>query len=159
MNLFFSRSGGLARSLPRIYSQRFVASSSKEKTDREEIDISALEEQTILLENSDAVSEEDIELKRNKSRLGAGDRRVLFNSPPCNEAIHRFEDTVKYKRRMFGRYGMEASDVPLGIAWPTKQEVEDMKEYEAVMYPETIQQSWERLSKQRAEEKAAIRAR
>lgn len=159
MNVIFSRNCGLAISLPRILSKRFVASAVKEESKKDDLDITSLEEETALPVTDVGLSEEEIEQKRNKSRLNVGDRNVLNNIVPRNEVIHRFQETVKYKRRMVGRYGMQASDAPIGIAWPTKQEVEDAKEYESVLYPETIQQMWEKIAKKNVEEAKAIRAR
>jgi len=40
---------------------------------------------------------------------------------------------------MFGRYG-ESSNVDPGLAWPTTEDLEDIREYESVAYPLTIQE-------------------
>lgn len=47
--------------------------------------------------------------------------------------------TVKYVRKMYGRYGA-ASGVNPSICFPLKEELEDTKEYEKVAFPKTIPQ-------------------
>lgn len=85
------------------------------------------------------MSEEELEKICDKSRLLSGHRNLVHDRPPYSESKHRFHDTVKYKRRMYGRYG-DASNVDPGLAWPTAEDIEDVKEYERIMYPLTIQE-------------------
>ncbi|KAI4489569.1 hypothetical protein M0802_011006 [Mischocyttarus mexicanus] len=109
----------------------------------------------------DTSPEDDFELeqKMNKSRLNKHHRNILFGQHPYDEPIERFHNTVKYKKRMLGRYGMKAVKEPAGFAWPTPEEVDDMKEYERVAYPYSIQEEWARIKEKHREEAETIRAR
>lgn len=97
--------------------------------------------------------------KRNKSRLNPQHRNILLGQRPYDEPIEWFHNTVKYKKRMLGRYGMKAVEVPAGFVWPTPKEVEDMKEYERVAYPYSIQEEWVRIEEKNRKEAEAIKAR
>lgn len=92
---------------------------------------------TTSIEN--VLSEREVERICNKSRLNHGHRNLVNGRQPYNEPVHRFHNTVKFKRRMYGRYG-ETSNVYPGLAWPTAEDLEDQREYERVAYPLTIQQ-------------------
>jgi Growth arrest and DNA-damage-inducible proteins-interacting protein 1 len=39
---------------------------------------------------------------------------------PYEQPMSWFHHSIKYKKRMFGRYGIDGSDIPLGALWPTK---------------------------------------
>ncbi|KZC08868.1 PREDICTED: putative golgin subfamily A member 6-like protein 3 [Dufourea novaeangliae] len=112
------------------------------------------EEEPVFLEKTS-----DIEHKRNKSRLTTAHRNMLFGRKPHDEPYMWFHQTVKYKRRMLGRYGMEAVGAPAGLSWPTREEVEDAKEYERVAYPLTIQESWQKFKEDRKMREEATMAR
>lgn len=161
MNRFLSNKfinvGGI--SLPRVFSKRFYASVAKEETAEGNLDIAELEKQANLPESSVGLTEEEIDQKRNKSRLFEGDRNVVHDVAPRIEVIQRFHTTVKYKRKIFGRYGMKACDAPIGIAWPTKEEVEDAKEYESTAYPQTLEEMWTTIAEKKRQETERIRAR
>lgn len=60
---------------------------------------------------------------------------------------------------MLGRYGMEALDVPAGLAWPTPEEVEEQKEYERVAYPISIQEQLQKIKEEKKEKEEALMAR
>lgn len=100
------------------------------------------------------LSETEIKMICDKSRLSIGHRNLVNGRMPYDEPVHRFHNTVKYKRRMYGRYG-NASDVDPGLAWPTAEDLEDVREYETVAYPLTIQEMQrnesERLEKEHRE--------
>lgn len=87
----------------------------------------------------DVLSEKDVERMCNKSRLNPGHRNLVNGRLPYDVPVHRFHNTVKYKRRLYGRYG-ESSNVYPGLAWPTTEDLEDIREYEKVAYPLTIQE-------------------
>lgn len=92
---------------------------------------------TATVEN--VMSEEELERICNKSRLNKGHRNLINGRMPYDNPMHRFHHTVKYKRKMYGRYGY-SSNVDPGLAWPTNEDLEDIKEYEKVAYPLTIQE-------------------
>lgn len=92
---------------------------------------------TATVEN--VLSEEEVERICNKSRLNPGHRNLVNGKLPYNNPVHRFHNTVKFKRRMYGRYG-DASNVHPGLAWPTVEQLNVIREYESVAYPLTIQE-------------------
>ncbi|XP_017883465.1 growth arrest and DNA damage-inducible proteins-interacting protein 1 [Ceratina calcarata] len=101
----------------------------------------------------------ELNRKRNKSRLSTAHRNVLLEQRPYDESIEWYHDTVKYKKRILGRYGMKALGVPAGLAWPTPQEVEEAKEYENFKYPRSIQDRFETIMEQKKKEEEATMAR
>lgn len=56
---------------------------------------------------------------------------------------------------MAARFGSQTG-IPLGIAWPTKAELEDMLEYEQVAHPFTLQEMMEAKRKQRQAERESL---
>lgn len=122
-----------------------------------EIDLSEVTDEPIFSE--DVAEQQELERKRNKSRLEPGDRKRLFDERPYNKSLMWYHDTVRYKKRMLGRYGMDAVDVTPGVAWPTQEKVADAKEYERVAFPITLHQEWARIAKAKAQREAEMRAR
>jgi len=100
-------------------------------------DIQETEVVTDAIEN--VISEKEVKIICNKSRLNKAHRNLLNGQVPYDEPVHRFHNTVKYKRRMYGRYG-DSSKVYPGLAWPTAEDLEDIREYEKIAYPLTIQE-------------------
>lgn len=103
--------------------------------------------------------QEEIDIKRNKSRLQEGHRRILNGMRPYDKSMEWYHDTVKYKKRMLGRYGLNAMDVTAGVAWPTPAEIEVQKEYIRVAYPHSLHESWAKIKKDNEEKEARIRER
>ncbi|CAL7942389.1 unnamed protein product [Xylocopa violacea] len=101
----------------------------------------------------------EIEKKRNKSRLSEEHRNILFDQKPYDRPIEPFHNTVKYKKRILGRYGMHALGVPAGLAWPTPEQVEDSKEYESLLYSPDIQDRLRKIIEEKKEKEEAIIAR
>jgi hypothetical protein len=52
-----------------------------------------------------------------------------------------YHDSVWYRKRMLGRYGIEAVGFTPAIAWPTMEEVEDAKYVERLLYPQSISET------------------
>jgi hypothetical protein len=104
--------------------------------------------ETVTTTADKVMSENEIKEICNKSRLNDGHRNLVNDQLPYNKPVHRYHHTVKYKRRMYGRYG-DSSNVNPGLAWPTASDLEDIREYEKVAYPLTIQEmqqnAWNRL--------------
>ncbi|KAG5321264.1 G45IP protein, partial [Pseudoatta argentina] len=126
---------------------RFLATQAKD----EAIDITAADEQPIY--SNEPQYQEELTKKRNKSRLNPKDRNILMDKPPYEQPIEWYHNTVRYKKRMLGRYGFEGNKEPAGFAWPTPKEVKIMQEYERVAFPESLQERWKKL-----EEKKQIKA-
>ena len=125
------------------------------------VDIVLIEEASAATDEHDdtvAKKEEELERKRNKSRLNPQHRNLLHGKMPYSEPMAWFHETVKYKRKLYGRYG-HASGVHPGIMWPTREELEEIKEYESVAYPYTIQELMARVEEKKKEEQAVLKAR
>ncbi|KAF7386432.1 hypothetical protein HZH68_013564 [Vespula germanica] len=143
-----------------ILSSRYFASKTeKDVIVSDEKSIYESAEETPIYDSEQQEKNDELEKKRNKSRLNPHHRNILFGQRPYNESIEWFHNTVKYKKRILGRYGMKAVEMPVGFAWPTPEEVEDMKEYERVAYPYSIQEEWDRIEEKNRKEAEAIRAR
>ncbi|KAF4529861.1 hypothetical protein B566_EDAN017682 [Ephemera danica] len=117
-------------------------------------------------ENFDFTEEdlaEDLELelenKRNKSRLNPQHYNILHGRAPYDEPQAWFHHSVKYKRRLIGRYGLDACNAPPGIMWPTKEDLEDQLEYERLKNPDSLQTMVQRIAEKKAAERSAIMKR
>ncbi|XP_076758152.1 growth arrest and DNA damage-inducible proteins-interacting protein CRIF [Xylocopa sonorina] len=115
------------------------------------------EEEPVYLDET--VNTLELERKRNKSGLTKAHRNVLFGQNPYDEPKEWYHNTVRYKRRILGRYGMNALGVPAGLAWPTPEEVEDAKEYERVLYSLDIQDRFKKIQEEKKRNEEAIMAR
>ncbi|XP_034249789.1 growth arrest and DNA damage-inducible proteins-interacting protein 1 [Thrips palmi] len=100
---------------------------------------------SILLGEEDDPSAEDerIQKIRDISGLRPSHRNIANRVLPSEEKTLPHEFTVRYNKKMFGRYGYESGVNP-SICWPSKYELEDKKEYESVAYPYTIAEVAER---------------
>ncbi|KAL3269855.1 hypothetical protein HHI36_008913 [Cryptolaemus montrouzieri] len=116
------------------------------------LNIEKLEQESAVVDVVDEETkfrEEQIERSRNKSRLNPADRNFLFDINPFPEEIHWYHGTLKYKRRLYGRYGKDSGIDP-SICWPTDQELQDSVEYEKVAHPFTIPEMIQMAQKERA---------
>ncbi|XP_065078301.1 large ribosomal subunit protein mL64 [Ochlerotatus camptorhynchus] len=113
------------------------------------------------VEDDDQLAEREarIEQLRNKSRLLPQHRNMLHNQRPYGESQSWIHETVKYKRMMLGRYGLEESQVDPRICYPTKAEALEKAEYERVAFPKTLQEMMEENRKAQQEKAARIRTR
>lgn len=118
------------------------------------------EDLTLYLINEDDVEsrEENINKKRNKSRLLDGDRRRLHQQVPYDEPQSWVHTTLEYQRKMYGRYGA-ASGVDPRLLFHTPDEAEDLTEYERIAYPHTLEKMIEISKREKEEKEAAIRKR
>ncbi|XP_076265992.1 growth arrest and DNA damage-inducible proteins-interacting protein CRIF [Rhynchophorus ferrugineus] len=90
-----------------------------------------------VVEDELLLKEEELERKRNKSRLKDHHRNMLHDNTPIQEAQFWHQGTLKYLRRLYGRYGA-ASGVDPALCWPVKAELHDAIEYEQIKYPKTV---------------------
>ncbi|KAG5311225.1 G45IP protein, partial [Acromyrmex insinuator] len=132
---------------------RFLATQAK----NEAIDITAADEQPIY--SNEPQYQEELTKKRNKSRLNPKDRNILMGKPPYEQPIEWYHNTVRYKKRMLGRYGFEGNKEPAGFAWPTPKEVKILQEYERVAFPESLQERWKKLEEKKRIKAEKIKAR
>jgi len=126
------------------------------------INIEKLEQENLktvdVVEEEAKLREEEIQLKRNKSRLKEADRNFVHETNPYLEPTRWHHGTLKYMRRLYGRYG-EASGVDPSICWPVKEELQESLEYERVAFPFTIPQMIEEAHKKKHEKNERIRLR
>lgn len=101
----------------------------------------------------------ELDKLRNKSRLSSNHRNIVHGRRPYDKSMHWSHETVWYKKRIMGRYGIEAAEVNPAIAWPTREEIEDRKEYERVLYPNSIQEIWKEIEETKREEKEQMKKR
>merc|ERR1712062_337107 len=92
---------------------------------------------------TDQEKEDKIARNRLKSKLFYSDRALLHNQQPqAGIAFDKYDEhqSPAFKSMMLARYGKSTGINP-NVAWPTKEEIELQKEYEAVLYdgPKSVQ--------------------
>ncbi|XP_049865638.1 growth arrest and DNA damage-inducible proteins-interacting protein 1 [Pectinophora gossypiella] len=114
----------------------------------------------VLIDDSDdaRAREEEIEKKRNVSRLSQEHYNLVNGRRPYEEPKHTAHLTVKYNRKMYGKYGI-ASGVNPSLCWPSKKDIQDTLEYESVAYPFTIQEMMASAAQKRKEAQLQIEQR
>lgn len=135
----------------------YSAAAAKVPTVQEDIvDIKEADEEPLYADKFDSTSIDKI---RNKSMLNKQHRNILYDIRPYDphSSIEWYHNTVKYKKRMLGRYGINVAGIPVGFVWPTPEEVEDLKEYERVAYPVSLREGWKIIEETNAAKKEAIR--
>lgn len=124
-----------------------------------EVEEDSTEAATVMFEDEDTTLKEvAIEKSRNKSRLLPQHRNMLRDTVPYDEAQSWIHNTVKYKRMMFGRYGL-ASGVDPRICFYSNREIDEQKEYERVAFPFTLQQMMKENKIKKIEKEETIRKR
>lgn len=118
-----------------------------------DIDIENLEDATGIHE---VVEDEEsrlaeIELKRNKSGLRPNHRNIVQETIPYSEPVLDHHSTIKYNQKMYGTYGKKSGFNP-ALCWPSKAEIQDIKEYEKIAFPYTIKEVMEKAALRRQEE-------
>lgn len=130
-----------------VVAGRFLASESTEQKDEISDIIAAADEKPIY--SDDPQIQEELARKRNKSRLDPTHRNILMGVRPYDQPREWFHHTVKYKKRILGRYGLKANDEPVGFAWPTPEEVKDTQERERIKFPLSLQERWKMLEEEK----------
>lgn len=115
------------------------------------------EESPVFLE--DKKDTDEIEMKRNKSRLNMQDRNRLNDRNPYDQPLAWYHNTIRYKKRVLGRYGLKAVGVPAGFVWPSLEEVEDMMEFERVSYSPDIHGRLQKIKDEKNRKEEAMMAR
>jgi len=138
--------------------QRSYAIVAESSTD-EKIDLTSVDTQPKFKDDQD-MRPDEVEAMRNKSRLRPEHRNMVKNQRPfegTGPAV--FHDTIKYKQKSMGRYGIEGSGIEPGLAWPTKESIAVMKEYERVAYPLGLQEAWAKIEADNHEKAESIKIR
>ncbi|XP_001650410.2 growth arrest and DNA damage-inducible proteins-interacting protein 1 [Aedes aegypti] len=139
---------------PRFYASQATKGTAEEPSAESDLPVTFVED-----EDLQAAREARIEQLRNKSRLLPQHRNMLHNQLPYEQSQSWIHETVKYKRMMLGRYGLEGSKVDPRVCFPTKQERLEKTEYERVAYRNTLQEMMAENKKSKEEKVARIRAR
>ncbi|XP_050679927.1 growth arrest and DNA damage-inducible proteins-interacting protein 1 [Leptidea sinapis] len=115
-----------------------------------EIDTS---DQVVIVDDTeDTLARElEIEKKRNISRLAPAHFNVMNNRRPYEEPKIIAHLTVKYNRKMYGKYGI-TSGVNPSICWPSKTDIQEIQEYEAVAFPYSIPDMMHAAAQKRKDE-------
>ena len=126
----------------------------------EPLDITAVDTQPTFGDEEFLVNEKTLDRMRNKSRLAPQHHNILNQKRPYkDDSLAKFHGTVAYQRRMLGRFGFESIGAKAGMCWPSKTDIAELKEYEQVAYPHSIQESWTMIAekKKNTEEKRRLR--
>lgn len=86
-------------------------------------------------------------------------RNLLNDQKPYDKSYEPYHDSVWYRKRMLGRYGIEAAGVTAAICWPTKEDIEDTKEYESIAYPKSLKESMKEIEQRKIDEAIKKRKR
>ncbi|XP_041784377.1 growth arrest and DNA damage-inducible proteins-interacting protein 1 [Anopheles merus] len=133
------------------------------KAEQLESEEPATEELPVTFVDDDAESMEAREARiatlRNKSRLLPQHRNMLHGVLPYEQSQSWIHETVKYKRMMLGRYGIDGSKVDPRVCFPTKKEAYERAEYERVAFPFSLKQMMDANESERKARKAQIEAR
>ncbi|XP_051166581.1 growth arrest and DNA damage-inducible proteins-interacting protein 1 isoform X2 [Leptopilina boulardi] len=159
IKVIISRTFGPRFGLLQIFSVRSCTTVDKQIKLKEQTDSGELVYDEVPIFEKKLESEERIQKLRNKSRLNPSDHNRLYGKKPYSESMEWYHDTLMYKRKTFGRYGLKALDATPGIAWPTEDEVEDLKEYEKIYNPLTLQENWKLFEERKQAAEEAIRLR
>lgn len=151
-----SRSSVIRKSYLKLINSncRLLSKASEEKAPSELYSVRGDDNLKAYLEEKEA----EIEAKRNKSMLRPQHHNILHGKVPYNEPVCDIHSSLRYKKRMFGRYGYESGVNP-GALWPSTEEIEERMEYEKVAYPYTIPEMWEKVRQRREEEEKTISER
>lgn len=125
------------------------------------INIAELEHQETsfdVVDDEAKIREDEIELKRNKSRLKPQHRNMLHGEVPYTQPTKWVHGTLRYNRTMYGRYGGK-SGFNVSLCWPTKEELAEKMEYEQVAHPFTIGQMVEEARQRKIEKDLRIQSR
>ncbi|XP_068627940.1 large ribosomal subunit protein mL64 [Battus philenor] len=114
----------------------------------------------VLIDDTDDVKarEAEIEKKRNKSGLSAAHFNLVNDRRPYEAPKSLAHLTVKYHSKMYGKYGA-ASGVNPSLCWPTRKDIQERLEYEAVAFPYTIREMMDAAAVKRKEEQLKIEQR
>jgi len=89
---------------------------------------------------------------RNKSGLLRAHRLMLHGEVPYRVSESWIHETVKYKRKIYAKYGSKSGIDPR-ICFPTETELHEKNEYERVAYPKTVKEMIAIIEKQKQEKR------
>jgi len=102
------------------------------------------------------LEEEDVLMRmRNKSRLHRTHYGQYHRRPKLLTEDERLVTPIQNLRKMYGKLG-SATGIDPALLWPSKQEMQLMKEYERVGYPLSVQEMISSAKEARKKENEAI---
>ncbi|KAL7306873.1 hypothetical protein TKK_0001033 [Trichogramma kaykai] len=158
MNPFVTRSTSNVfsfRTLKKIVSKYCYSTTSKVTEVPNELEVEEIPQYEVEIK----FTEEEIEKMRNVSGLAPQHRNIIHDKKPYNNAPETYHNSIWYKKKLIGRYGLEAAEVNPAICWPTKDDILDLQEYEKIEYPDKLQELWKKFENDKIEAKEKIRKR
>ncbi|XP_058807129.1 large ribosomal subunit protein mL64 [Phymastichus coffea] len=154
INLFRTRPILLSQQLLKNFSKHCYTTTSKGSI------VSELEvEEVPIYEVEPLHDEEKLQKMCDISRLAPHHLNIIHGRKPYNQSYESYHDSVWYRKRMLGRYGIEAAEFHPGICWPTKEAIEESLEFERLAYPKSIQEVWKEIEEKKKIAAEKIRAR
>ena len=104
-------------------------------------------------EEKQAEYEEWVDSKRNKSGLIPYHHAVLHGLPPPEPYVETsYMQRLDYRRQEWARAGAASGHNP-AIAWPSKEEIENVKTIDKLLYPRSLQEMIEYDKQKKQEDK------
>lgn len=133
---------------------RFGSKKTEEDVDKNE-SISSIPADDEELAEMKAEREAEIQRKRNRSNLTKYHRDIQNDIVPDDDEDKEWQKALVNRRKKFGMFG-KASGVDPSILWPSTVELSDMKEYEQVAHPYTVQELISREKERQQKEQEEI---
>lgn len=133
--------------------RRYSSAATDSKNEEPVYSLAVEDDETTLIDE-----EQELQRKRNKSRLTAAHRNIIHGKVPYSEPVDECHLTLLYKRRIFGRYGYQTNINP-GSLWPNEEDIKKTLEYENIAYPYTIKEAIARQKEKLNEEHRQIQER
>lgn len=112
-------------------------------------------ESTELQESERPTGKELNRVQTDVSGLRPWHHRKYHGLPPEQDEDLPHLSSLRVQRRLWALYG-QRSGVSPAVAWPVKEEWDDKMEYEALAYPDTLQQMVEKFRAEESAKQAAI---
>lgn len=120
--------------IPRLSQLR--CQSNAQKLNIEKLEQESVNDDTQALDEEAELKEAAIKKSQNKSGLQPQHQNIVNNRQPFEEPKHWSHATLKYQRKIYGKYGTESNFDP-SLCW-NKDEIAQRKEYEAIAYPKEV---------------------
>lgn len=154
----------IQRTIHRVFIQNLIGRPTIYRSDERFASSETAASNSLVVESQDLDFEDEkeraaaaLEAKRNKSRLNPKHYNLIHGELPVDlqNPKYPYEKSIVYRRKLASRFG-SGTGINLGISWPTKDEVQEWKEYESAAHPFTIPEMVEKKRKLREEETARI---
>ena len=119
-----SQSYDFKRKLTKLWPGKTQEEENLPQPEEEASDLEVLEQQMEDFSRENDI--QDLERKRNKSKLSASDRNMLHGLPPdtgLKYPYSKLHQSKEYRRSMLAQYGSQQTGVDPGMSWPTGEEL------------------------------------